>query len=243
MFETVSGNERYQFFNKNDGCHIPGYTGHCPTLKFQYGTSYGTRTKEILQDLKQKQIIGKPRPAYRYNNEHDRAVLQPIERTKGQTTDPASETRNRAPRYIIGYTGFIPTLNFRSGKSYSRTADDCMHEFSAKQRRVPEQQISKNKLRSLSAPKYKSVRNSDDVKYVLQTKRSDVDRFKIRDVSPECPPIAGYTGYIPKVKGNEESLSQRYNNVVKRSLTLLKEERDRHSKFLKSMYNDENSHR
>lgn len=156
--------------------------------------------------------------------------------------------------------GFIPTLNFRSGKSYSRTADDCMHEFSAKQRRVPEQQISKNKLRSLSAPKYKSVRNSDDVKYVLQTKRSDVDRFKsilgafniilyvnklfsVRDVSPECPPIAGYTGYIPKVKGNEESLSQRYNNVVKRSLTLLKEERDRHSKFLKSMYNDENSHR
>lgn len=81
-------------------------TGHCPTLKFQYGTSYGTRTKEILQDLKQKQIIGKPRPAYRYNNEHDRAVLQPIERTKGQTTDPASETRNRAPRYIIGYTGY-----------------------------------------------------------------------------------------------------------------------------------------
>ncbi|XP_026676060.1 uncharacterized protein LOC113465605 [Diaphorina citri] len=30
---------------------IPGYTGHCPTLKFQFGKCYGTNTKEIIKDL------------------------------------------------------------------------------------------------------------------------------------------------------------------------------------------------
>lgn len=46
-------------------------------------------------------------------------------------------------------------------------------------------------------------------------------------VSEEFPPIAGYTGHIPRVKGNEESLSQRYHSVVKKGFSLLKEDRDR----------------
>lgn len=43
-------------------------------------------------------------------------------------------------------------------------------------------------------------------------------------ISPECPPIAGYTGHIPRVRGTEVSLSQRYNTAVRKGLALLREE-------------------
>lgn len=42
-------------------------------------------------------------------------------------------------------------------------------------------------------------------------------------ISPEFPPIAGYTGHIPRVKGTEASLSQRYHTAAKRGLTLLRQ--------------------
>lgn len=54
-----------------------------------------------------------------------------------------------------------------------------------------------------------------------------VSFYIARPISPDDPPIAGYTGHIPRINGNEESLSKRYNTVVKRGLTLLKEDRDR----------------
>lgn len=44
-------------------------------------------------------------------------------------------------------------------------------------------------------------------------------------ISPECPPIAGYTGHIPHMRGTEFSLSHRYNTAVQKGLALLNEER------------------
>lgn len=46
-------------------------------------------------------------------------------------------------------------------------------------------------------------------------------------MSENCPPITGYTGHIPRVKGTEESLSQCYNTVVKRGLNMLKKEKEK----------------
>lgn len=52
-----------------------------------------------------------------------------------------------------------------------------------------------------------------------------------RTISPEYPPIAGYTGHIPRVKGNEASLSQRYYCVAKHGLSLLQEDRNRRNQL------------
>lgn len=46
-------------------------------------------------------------------------------------------------------------------------------------------------------------------------------------ISPEFPPIAGYTGHIPRIKGAEASLSQRYHCAAKRGLELIRIERDK----------------
>ena len=51
--------------------------------------------------------------------------------------------------------------------------------------------------------------------------------FTENTISPEFPPIAGYTGHIPRIKGSEASLSQRYHCAAKRGLELIKMERDK----------------
>lgn len=51
-------------------------------------------------------------------------------------------------------------------------------------------------------------------------------------ISPEQPPIAGYTGHIPRIKSTEASLSQRYHTAAKRGLYLLQQVHNNfHSEF------------
>lgn len=147
-------------------------------------------------------------------------ALKPIPdgNTKAPTKDYAMA---KLPKYISGYTGFIPTLNFRYGKTYGNAAADSISEFSTKKHR----QISFE-----TSTKLTPIRHRDDVARTLKHHEGQ-KRFKPKTISPEDPPIAGYTGHIPRVKGNEESLSQRYDTVVRRGLKLLREEREqRHAK-------------
>ncbi|XP_017779785.1 PREDICTED: protein FAM166B-like [Nicrophorus vespilloides] len=219
MFVPLTERERQQFFAQNSNSFIPGYTGHCPTLRFQYGTSYGAKTKEILQEMK--------------NHQHENGgpcfgstVFEPtIRKERAQMENLSPPYKTKPYRYIIGYTGFIPTLSFRYGESYGKAADESMNEFEKKQTKYRDEHHDFDRMRAQSAPKLTSIRHKDEVDRILKHSQEN-KKFIDRKVSPEFPPIAGYTGYIPKVKGNEESLSQRYNTVVKRGLTLLKQERD-----------------
>lgn len=72
--------------------------------------------------------------------------------------------------------GFIPTLNFRYGKSYGRSADDCMYEFETNQRRLQDKTEETEKLLRLrSAPKLTSIRGKDEVRESLKDYE---DQFK-----------------------------------------------------------------
>ncbi|XP_031348683.1 protein FAM166B-like isoform X2 [Photinus pyralis] len=212
------------------------YTGHCPTLRFQYGKPYGTETKEILHDLRDKEIFNEVQ-RHRYREDDARKIaLVPISRAKDQAKDYALDPLNRSPKYILGYTGFIPTLNFRYGKSFGRTADDSMADFTDSQSRLREKRAEMQSLfRTQSAPRMVSIRNRDEVTRSL-TNYETLGKFNGREISPDHPPIAGYTGHIPRVKGTEASLSKRYNTVVKRGLALLREERLKKEELLKTSY-------
>lgn len=69
----------------------------------------------------------------------------------------------------MGYTGYIPGLNFRYGKSYGKAADDSMTEFSAKQSELRRRkEIDKRYTRSRSAPKMEPIHNRDEVRASLR---------------------------------------------------------------------------
>lgn len=218
------------------------YTGHCPTLRFHYGKSYGAKTKEILQvhtcttcisntynyvifkELREKQMLYPSSEIHRENHYINNSILKPLHNFNKYKiqTPPAINKDEQFPKYISGYTGFVPTLNFRYGKTYSKAANDSIFQFSIKQRHQKDL-ISQSKTTPL---KITPIRRKHDIKRMLK-QCDEVMCFKEKEISPENPPITGYTGHIPRIKGSEESLSQRYDTVVKRGLKLLSEEREK----------------
>ncbi|XP_023727662.1 protein FAM166B isoform X1 [Cryptotermes secundus] len=221
MFVDYPAPKHNSFMTVPYGCLIPGYTGHCPTLKFRYGKPYGASTKDIIKELSVKDLSVRHEP-YR-QNDPNKALLTPIARKEGQTESPSLPFKHRTRRYVLGYTGYIPGMNFRYGKSFQRAADDSMMDFN---RRMSREEIRREKEhghRSQSAPKMPSIHSRDEVKKALHHYQNR--KYGDSHISPECPPIAGYTGHIPRVRGTEVSLSQRYNTAVRKGLALLREER------------------
>ncbi|XP_039275618.1 protein FAM166B [Nilaparvata lugens] len=232
MFVDVTKPEKSDFLSQTEGSLIPGYTGHCPTLKFRFGKRYGANTKEIIQDLSDRGIL-KRHLASQYRVQDPlqpiltNGQLSPISRTHDQLKSNRVDNNNRCRRYILGYTGYIPGMHFRYGTSFQRAADKSVAEFDVRlaaerSRRALE---TSSRARSRSAPKIPSIRSLDHVKAAIKQYEQRI-KYKEHHISPEFPPIAGYTGHIPRLRGTEASLSQRFHTAAKRGLSLLQKERE-----------------
>ncbi|XP_052132734.1 protein FAM166B-like isoform X2 [Frankliniella occidentalis] len=204
------------------------YTGHCPMLKFRFGKPYGANTKDILK-LRECASPGS-RALHRYGEPHFPNEF-PLRRVHSE--EPGG-LRSRAPQlasqrarpFVLGYTGFIPGMTFRFGTSFGRAADAAlalMHARSAEQagRRAREARD----VHAHPPPPQLSIRGRDVVpEAIAQPDAFAEDRYKDSHISAALPPIAGYTGHIPRLKGTEASLSQRYHTAVTRGLRMLEQE-------------------
>ncbi|XP_037294625.1 protein FAM166B [Manduca sexta] len=228
MWVDVSGREKQNYNSQTNGSFIPGYTGHCPMLKFRYGKCYGDNTRQILREIRSKGLFNKPleyRPGDNYELDHTRRYERP-------QRDVYDGMRQRQTAYMTGYTGYVPGMNFTYGKSYGRAADDCMTNFTEHQRDLRRKaDLNKSYVRSRSAPKMETVHSRDEIRRDLSRFR-EINKYKENTISPEFPPIAGYTGHIPRIKGSEASLSQRYHCAAKRGLELIRLERDKRKELI-----------
>lgn len=59
----------------------------------------------FLKDLRDKGVIQEAKLTRYRENDPGKIVLRPIKDEKDQTRDYALDSRYRAPRYMIGYTG------------------------------------------------------------------------------------------------------------------------------------------
>ncbi|XP_073967131.1 sperm-associated microtubule inner protein 5-like [Choristoneura fumiferana] len=191
-------------------------------LKFRYGKCYGDNTRQILREIKSKGLFNKPLE-YRRGDNYE---LDRMPRRDAPRRDVYGGL-NQQPVYMTGYTGYVPGMNFRYGKSYGRAADDCMADFTENQRDLRRRaDLNKSYVRSRSAPKMETIHSRDEIRRDLSRFR-EINKYKENTISPEFPPIAGYTGHIPRIKGSEASLSQRYHCAAKRGLELIRLERDK----------------
>ncbi|KAJ2944181.1 hypothetical protein O0L34_g18158 [Tuta absoluta] len=213
------------------------YTGHCPMLKFRYGKCYGDNTRQILREIRSKGLFkmnySKPLE-YRPGDNYEINNMPRRDRPQEYVYDGL---RHRQPAYMTGYTGYVPGMSFRYGKSYGRAADDCMTDFANHQREVRRKaDYNKTYTRSRSAPKMETIHSRDEIRRELNKFR-EINKYKENTISPEFPPIAGYTGHIPRIKGSEASLSQRYHCAAKRGLELIRMEKDQRNELQKAAAN------
>ncbi|XP_034236094.1 protein FAM166B-like [Thrips palmi] len=232
VFLDLSAAAREAYFRQTDDCLIPGYTGHCPMLKFRFGKPYGANTKDILRELRERASPGSLGSQFRYGEPHYPTEFplrrvhseDPGHRAHGDRVAPLGAQRARP--FVLGYTGFIPGMTFRYGTSFGRAADAALALLQA---RTVEQAARKARAaRDVQAnppPPQLSIRGRDVIpEAIAQPDAFSADRYKDSHISAALPPIAGYTGHIPGLKGTEASLSQRYHTAVTRGLRQLEHE-------------------
>uniref|UniRef100_A2AIP0-4 Isoform 4 of Ciliary microtubule inner protein 2B n=1 Tax=Mus musculus TaxID=10090 RepID=A2AIP0-4 len=103
--------------------YIPGYTGHCPLLRFSMGQTYGQVTGQLLRGP----------PGLAWPPAH-RTLLPPIQSPRSPVISkgrlPPRRGHERLSSSIIpGYTGFIPRAQFIFAKNCNQVWAEAMSEF------------------------------------------------------------------------------------------------------------------
>ncbi|XP_011158322.1 UPF0605 protein GA14893 isoform X2 [Solenopsis invicta] len=228
VFDAMCEEQRKQFFRQSYGAHLPGYTGHCPTLKFRVGKRFGANTEEIMKELLEKKVL-KTGP-YRPNSgrEAELPTLQAKEIRRDWNNEAAAY---KACPYILGYTGYIPGFNSRYGLSFMRAVEAGAKEWHEAQMKLRAQRDAMRAHAERTDPRNLLSRaRADNVDIEIDHGHGNDRRTHDYHVSPERPPIVGYTGHIPGAKG-EVALSKRYAQAARKGLERVQKEREeRHSR-------------
>ncbi|XP_012524792.1 UPF0605 protein GA14893 [Monomorium pharaonis] len=249
VFDAMCEEQRKQFFRQSYGAHLPGYTGHCPTLKFRVGKRFGANTEEIMRELLEKKIL-KTGP-YRPNSgrEAELPTLQDKEIRRDWNNEAAAY---KACPYILGYTGYIPGFSSRFGLSFVRAVEAGAKEWHEAQMKLRAQRDAMRAHAERTDPRNLLSRaRADNVDIEIDHGHDKDRRTYDYHVSPERPPIVGYTGHIPGARG-EVALSKRYAQAARKGLERVQREREeRHSRenemnaverVLDNAYLDETGH-
>lgn len=202
--------QRRAFAGLKDDGMVPGYGGHCPQLKFDYGKTYGYNTYELAQNRKSKRpiTVSMYEPAVT-------SKLQ-LENNVPESTGDNKYTQNMVP----GYTGYIPRWPFKFGNTYKEECDVCLDEhISDLKRQSAKEDNMRQSFRSF--PRLQPIRSDPEVKDHLNTFSDELAKKSqlITDrKAPEEPPIPGYKGYVPRIYTTELGLGCRYHDMTANGL-------------------------
>ncbi|XP_044121362.1 protein FAM166B isoform X2 [Neovison vison] len=109
--------------NPKNPHYIPGYTGHCPLLRFSMGQTYGQMTGQLLRGS----------PGLAWPPAH-RTLLPPIRPPASPEVPRGSLPVRRgherlSSSMIPGYTGFVPQAQFIFAKNCSRVWAEALNDF------------------------------------------------------------------------------------------------------------------
>uniref|UniRef100_A0A673UA03 Ciliary microtubule inner protein 2B n=1 Tax=Suricata suricatta TaxID=37032 RepID=A0A673UA03_SURSU len=109
--------------NPQNPHYIPGYTGHCPLLRFSMGQTYGQVTGQLLRGV----------PGLAWPPAH-RTLLPPIRPPRSPKVPRGSVPVRRgherlSSSMIPGYTGFVPQAQFIFAKNCSQVWAEALNDF------------------------------------------------------------------------------------------------------------------
>ncbi|XP_054896523.1 protein FAM166B [Poeciliopsis prolifica] len=161
-------------------CYIPGYTGHCPGLRFSMGKPYGMLTAELLSQ----------------RTWHPECDIAPL---------PENIPDDVWRKSIPGFTGFIPRSRNYYGCNYNLTCKKAQSEvYLAEQ--VKKQQRSKalptiNIYGSQQHERANSpVTAALDKVFVYKSLKPFIPQgspYAMKDDNPKKYFIPGFTGHVP----------------------------------------------
>ncbi|KAM6183802.1 ciliary microtubule inner protein 2B [Erethizon dorsatum] len=179
--------------NPQNPHYIPGYTGHCPLLRFSMGQTYGQLTSQLLQDP----------PGLAWPPAH-RTLLPPIRPPRSELSRHSLPTGCRHRRLgssmIPGYTGFVPQAQFIFAKNCSQVWAEALNDFTLWRGDQGRQELAKEtKGDKDQEPKSESELAVEE-EPELKLEGEQVLPYSMDDTDPQKFFMSGFTGYVPRAR-------------------------------------------
>ncbi|KFO35365.1 Protein FAM166B [Fukomys damarensis] len=174
--------------NPQNTHYIPGYTGHCPLLRFSMGQTYSQVTGQLLQ--------GPPGLAWPPTH---RTLLPPIRPPRSPELSRRSlPTRCRHRRLgstmIPGYTGFVPQAQFIFAKNCSQVWAEALNDFTPWHGEQGSQELPQE----AKGDKDKEPKSESELAVEGETElKLEVLPYSMDDTDPQKFFMSGFTGYVP----------------------------------------------
>ncbi|XP_038966935.1 ciliary microtubule inner protein 2B isoform X4 [Rattus norvegicus] len=170
--------------------YIPGYTGHCPLLRFSVGQTYGQVTGQLLRGP----------PGLAWPPAH-RTLLPPIRSPRS----PVISRRRPPPRrgherlsssVVPGYTGFIPQARFIFAKNCNQVWAEAMSDFTQRRgaQESPELQEAKGE------EEVERDQGPEAEEPQLKHELAQTSPYSMDDTDPQKFFMSGFTGYVPRAR-------------------------------------------
>ncbi|XP_058999120.1 protein FAM166B isoform X3 [Mustela lutreola] len=184
--------------NPKNPHYIPGYTGHCPLLRFSMGQTYGQMTGQLLRGS----------PGLAWPPAH-RTLLPPIRPPASPEVPRGSLPVRRgherlSSSMIPGYTGFVPQAQFIFAKNCSRVWAEALNDFTQwsggqVSQELPKEAEGKKDTKKDQEPKPESELEAEK-EPELQQEAEQASPYSMDDKDPRKFFMPGFTGYVPRAR-------------------------------------------
>ncbi|KAM9207508.1 ciliary microtubule inner protein 2B [Dugong dugon] len=182
--------------NSQNRHYIPGYTGHCPLLRFSMGQTYGQVTGQLLRGP----------PGLAWPPTHC-TLLPPIRPPR-----PPEVPRGSLPlrcgherlSMIPGYTGFVPRAQFIFAKNCSQVWAEALNDFTPWHGGQQSQELPKEAQGGTDVEKDHEPKPELELEAKkepeLEQEAEQASPYSMDDRDPRKFFMSGFTGYVPRAR-------------------------------------------
>ncbi|XP_015985840.2 protein FAM166B isoform X2 [Rousettus aegyptiacus] len=183
--------------NPQNPHYIPGYTGHCPLLRFSMGQTYGQMTGQLLRGA----------PGLAWPPAH-RILLPPIRPPRSPEVPRRSLPVRRGHKrlsssMIPGYTGFVPQAQFIFAKNCSQVWAEALNDFTQWHGEQGSQELPKEvKGEDVEKDQEPKLEPEQEVEKEpeLRQEVGQASPYSMDDRDPQKFFMSGFTGYVPRAR-------------------------------------------
>jgi len=215
------------YTDANSSMAAPGFAGFVPSLKYQFGKTYGHAVSHILktdpslkQGFIQQERLKKVREILKKNQEkldQEAAEREQKEKQHSWKTKHATGDDRFSFPPVPGYTGYIPRSQEHYGRPYVETTSASLESFKKEMKARDELPPCIQAIKESVIPVLPPAEPlAHEKKFVsVNAPVTDISPYQLSGEHPLKTFIGGYTGFVPRLQNH---FGEPYSKSVRKAI-------------------------